>query len=31
VKSVHFAVGEGVRQARGRNGNYLGVEIKLTW
>jgi hypothetical protein len=31
VEAVYFAVGEAVRQARGRNSNYLGVEIKLSW
>jgi hypothetical protein len=31
VEAVHFAVGNAIRQAGGRDSDYLGVEIRLAW
>jgi hypothetical protein len=31
VEAVHFQVGEGLRQLGGRNGDYLGLELKFSW
>ncbi|HUH54891.1 MAG TPA: alginate export family protein, partial [Rhodanobacter sp.] len=31
VEAVHFKVGKAVREAGGRDGNYLGVEARLAW
>jgi len=31
VEAVHFQVGDTIRQAGGRNGGYLGVELKFGW
>ncbi|MFJ2990196.1 alginate export family protein [Collimonas sp. NPDC087041] len=31
VEAVHFQVGDTIRQAGGRNGDYLGVELKFGW
>lgn len=31
IEAVHFGVGEAIRQAGGRDGNYLGVELKFGW
>ena len=31
VEAVHFKVGQAVRQAGGRDGNYLGIEAGFAW
>jgi hypothetical protein len=31
VEAVHFQVGDSLRQAGARNGDYLGLELKLGW
>lgn len=31
VEAVHFQVGDGLRRLGGRNGDYLGLELKFGW
>jgi hypothetical protein len=31
VEAVHFSVGRAIRRAGGRDGNYVGVELKFGW
>jgi len=31
IEAVHFAVGDAIREAGGRDSNYVGVEIRLMW
>ncbi len=31
IEAVHFDAGETIRRAGGRNGNYLGAELKFSW
>lgn len=31
VEAVHYQIGEALRQAGGRDGNYLGCELKFAW
>jgi len=31
IEAVHFQVGDSIRQAGGRDANYLGVELKFCW
>jgi hypothetical protein len=31
AETLHFAVGDAVKQAGGRDSGYLGVELKLMW
>jgi hypothetical protein len=31
VEAVHFQVGDTIRQSGGRNGDYIGVELKFGW
>jgi len=31
MEALRFAVGAALRQARGRDSDYLGVEIRLMW
>jgi hypothetical protein len=31
IEAVHFEAGEAIRRAGGRDGNYLGAELKFSW
>jgi hypothetical protein len=31
VEAVHFQVGDTIRQAGGRNADYVGTELKFGW
>jgi len=31
MEALHFAVGDAIKKAGGRDSNYLAVEIRLMW